>query len=57
VRKRSITDITFSWPRFHMAAIGLTPSGTMVTEDIRNLQSWAEHEDEDPSPDRLDRER
>jgi hypothetical protein len=27
-----------------MAAIGLTPSGTMVTEDIRNLQSWAEHE-------------
>ena len=28
----------------HMAAIGLTPSGTMVAEDIRNLQSWAEHE-------------
>jgi hypothetical protein len=27
-----------------MAAIGLTPSGTVVAEDIRNLQSWAEHE-------------
>jgi hypothetical protein len=31
-------------PEAHMAAIGLTPSGTVVAEDIRNLQSWAEHE-------------
>jgi hypothetical protein len=26
-----------------MAAIGLTPSGAVVAEDIRNLQSWTEH--------------
>jgi hypothetical protein len=26
-----------------MGAIGLTPSGTVVAEDIRNLQSWTEH--------------
>ena len=28
----------------HVAAIGLTPSGTVVAEDIRNLQSWTGHE-------------
>jgi hypothetical protein len=31
-------------PEAHMPAIGVTPSGTVVAEDIRNLQSWAEHE-------------
>src|SRR5262249_27257769 len=30
-------------PEAHMAAIGLTPSGTVVAEDIRNLQSRTEH--------------
>jgi hypothetical protein len=30
-------------PEAHMAAIGLTPSGAVVAEDIRNLQSWTEH--------------
>ena len=28
----------------HVTAVGLTPSGTVVAEDIRNLQSWTEHE-------------
>src|SRR5215467_7731269 len=28
----------------HTGAIGLTPSGTVVAEDIRNFQSWTEHE-------------
>jgi hypothetical protein len=27
----------------HMAAIGLAPSGTVVAEDIRDLQSWSSH--------------
>ena len=27
----------------HMGAIGLTPSGPVVAENIRNLQSWTEH--------------
>ena len=27
-----------------MAAIGLTPGGPVVAENIRNLQSWTEHE-------------
>src|SRR5450631_4621299 len=27
----------------HVAAIGITPSGTVVAEDIRNLQSWTGH--------------
>ena len=26
-----------------MGAIGLTPSGPVVAENIRNLQSWTEH--------------
>jgi len=27
----------------HMAAVGLTPSGTVIAEDIRDLQSWSNH--------------
>src|SRR5262249_32784451 len=27
----------------HVPAVGLTPSGTVVAEDIRDLQSWAAH--------------
>ena len=27
-----------------MAAIGLTPSGAVAAEDVRNLQSWTGHE-------------
>src|SRR5215471_2630201 len=27
----------------HMAAVGLTPSGTMIAEDVRDLQSWSNH--------------
>ena len=27
----------------HMPAVGLTPSGTVVAEDIRDLQSWSNH--------------
>src|SRR5262249_839738 len=30
-------------PEAHMAAIGLTPSGAVVAENIRNLQSRTEH--------------
>jgi hypothetical protein len=26
-----------------MAAVGFTPGGTVVAEDIRNLQSWTGH--------------
>ena len=28
----------------HMAAVGLTPRGTVIAEDVRNLQSWSNHE-------------
>ena len=31
-------------PKAHVAAIGFAPSGTVVAEDIRNLQSWTGHE-------------
>src|ERR1700738_5542063 len=27
----------------HMAAVGLAPSGTVVAEDVRDLQSWSNH--------------
>jgi hypothetical protein len=27
----------------HMAAVGVTPGGTVVAEDIRDLQSWPCH--------------
>ena len=27
----------------HMAAVGLAPSGTVIAEDIRDLQSWSSH--------------
>src|SRR5262245_21664465 len=30
-------------PEAHVAAIGFTPSGTVVAEDSRNLQSWTGH--------------
>ena len=28
----------------HMVAVGLAPSGTVVAEDVRDLQSWPSHE-------------
>ena len=28
----------------HMAAVGLTPSGTVIAEDVRDLQSWSNHD-------------
>jgi len=27
----------------HMPAVGLAPSGTVVAEDVRDLQSWSSH--------------
>ena len=27
----------------HMAAVGLTPSGPVIAEDVRDLQSWSNH--------------
>ena len=27
----------------HMAAVGLAPSGTVIAEDIRDLQNWSSH--------------
>jgi hypothetical protein len=27
----------------HMAAVGLTPGGTVIAEDVRDLQSWSNH--------------
>ena len=27
----------------HMPAVGLTPSGTVVAENVRDLQSWSSH--------------
>ena len=27
----------------HMAAVGLTPRGTVIAEDVRDLQSWSNH--------------
>jgi len=28
----------------HMAAVGLTPRGTVIAEDVRDLQNWSSHE-------------
>src|ERR1700746_1690192 len=28
----------------HMAAVGLTPRGTVIAEDVRDLQSWSNHD-------------
>src|ERR1700739_2915824 len=44
VRQRSIALITLSWPNLELAeaqvtAVGLTPSGPVVAEDIRDLQA------------------
>ena len=27
----------------HMATVGLTPSGTVIAEDVRDLQRWSNH--------------
>jgi hypothetical protein len=27
----------------HMAAVGLAPGGTVVAEDVRDLQNWSSH--------------
>ena len=43
MRQRSIADITFSWPRLTWPAIGRTPGGAVVAEDVRDLQSGASH--------------
>jgi hypothetical protein len=37
VRQCSIAAITFNWPRFHMAGVGLAPRSAMAAEDIRRL--------------------
>src|SRR5215467_3098038 len=28
----------------HMTAVGLTPSGTVIAEDVRDLQNWSNHD-------------
>ena len=28
----------------HMAAVGLAPGGTVIAEDVRDLQSWSNHD-------------
>ena len=28
----------------HMAAVGVAPSGTVIAEDVRDLQSWSNHD-------------
>ena len=28
----------------HMAAVGFAPSGTVIAEDVRDLQSWSNHD-------------
>ena len=27
----------------HMAAVGLAPGGTVIAEDVRDLQNWSNH--------------
>src|SRR5262245_48626674 len=34
----------------HMSCVGQAPSGTVVAEDVRNLQSWTRHETGVTSP-------
>ena len=43
MRQPSIALITFIWARL-VAAVGLTPSGTVVAEDVRDLQSRTGHD-------------
>ena len=33
----------FQLAEAHVAAVGITPSGTVIAEDVRDLQSWTEH--------------
>ena len=28
----------------HMTTVGLTPGGTVIAEDVRDLQSWSNHD-------------
>ena len=44
VRQLSMALITFIWAKAHVTGIGVTPSGTVVAEDIRDLQSWTGHD-------------
>jgi hypothetical protein len=34
----------FQLAKAHMPCIGQTPSGTVVAEDVRDLQSWRGHQ-------------
>ena len=43
VRQRSIALITFNWSRLRMAAVGLAPRGTVLAEDVRDLQYRSNH--------------
>src|SRR5215831_12735983 len=44
--RAAVLDCThhFQLVEAHMAAVGLTPSGTVIAEDVRDLQSWSNHE-------------
>jgi hypothetical protein len=44
-RRAAALDRThdFQLVEAHMATVGLTPSGTVVAEDVRDLQSWSNH--------------
>ena len=44
VRQLSMADITFIWAKAHVAGVGLTPSGAVVAEDVRDLQSRPSHD-------------
>src|SRR2546421_12723598 len=43
VRQRSIALIHLQLVETDVSAVGFTPSGTVVAEDIRDLQSWPAH--------------
>ena len=43
VRQRSMALITFNWSKADVSAVGFTPSGTVVAEDVRDLQTWPAH--------------
>jgi hypothetical protein len=44
-RRAAALDRThdFQLVEAHMATVGLSPSGTVVAEDVRDLQSWSNH--------------
>ena len=44
MRQRSIALITFNWSRLDVAAVGLAPGGTVLAEDVRDLQDRSNHD-------------